>query len=814
MMPSPTKDIDNQNNNNIPPNASNSLVAPTFTENLLHSDDDVPLSVKLAKMRAQRDEQLKAAKAKKELELKEKELLKKKRALEELEAEKMKPPVEPLKEPQSETDSEASPIVKRTKIETDKESDKPFVEISKEKLVRKEHIRETPSQPPTIIKEKEPTLKSVEIKIPKEKKESKPKEEKKPKIKKDKPEKEIKKEKAKKPVKEEDENEEGSDYAAWQASNFDGTVKWNTLEHNGLLFPPPYIPHGIPLVYDGKKLVLEPDAEEVASFFAALIETDHGKNPTFQQNFFSDFKDVLKDCKSKYKETIKEFGKCNFKLMFDYFAGLKEEKKAMTKEQKEEQKELKKQLEDKYGWAYLDGEKEKVGNFRVEPPGLFRGRGKHPKTGKLKRRVMPEQVTVNIGKEAKVPEPPFGHRWGNIVHDNTVTWLATWTENINGNIKYVFLAPGSSLKSQSDLKKFETARKLKQHVGHIRDDYMKELKDKEMMVRQRATALWLIDKLALRAGNEKGEDEADTVGCCSLRCEHVVLEEPDQVIFDFLGKDSIRYYNKVAVDPIVFKNMQLFMKPPKQPQDPIFDRLNTATLNKYLTTLMPGLTAKVFRTYNASHTFQNELDSTPFEGTVAEKILAYNRANRQVAILCNHQRAVPKTHDQSMERLREKILTLKYQRHLIRKELREQMDKKELKKTLPEALEDESDMDKETLKRKHLEEIDIEKAKFTKKNPDAAPKDFSPSKRRNTTSDTLLKKFDSLTMRIHAAKHQLTDRDENKTTALGTSKTNYIDPRITAAWCIGHEVPIERMFNESLREKFKWAMDVPKTWQF
>jgi len=35
----------------------------------------------------------------------------------------------------------------------------------------------------------------------------------------------------------------------------------------------------------------------------------------------------------------------------------------------------------------------------------------------------------------------------------------------------------------------------------------------------------LIDRLALRVGNEKSEDEADTVGCCSLRVEHVKLEE-------------------------------------------------------------------------------------------------------------------------------------------------------------------------------------------------------------------------------------------------------------------------------------------------
>lgn len=41
-------------------------------------------------------------------------------------------------------------------------------------------------------------------------------------------------------------------------------------------------------------------------------------------------------------------------------------------------------LEEPYKFCILDGRKEKVGNFRVEPPGLFRGRGEHPKTGLLK----------------------------------------------------------------------------------------------------------------------------------------------------------------------------------------------------------------------------------------------------------------------------------------------------------------------------------------------------------------------------------------------------------------------------------------------
>ena len=99
-----------------------------------------------------------------------------------------------------------------------------------------------------------------------------------------------------------------------------------------------------------------------------------------------------------------------------------------------------------------------------------------------------------------------------------------------------------------------------------------------MEVRQRATAMYLIDKLALRAGNEKGEDEADTVGCCSLRFEHITLEPPNKVVFDFLGKDSIRYYNEVTVTEQVFKNLKIFKREPKTEGDPVFDRLDVSML--------------------------------------------------------------------------------------------------------------------------------------------------------------------------------------------------------------------------------------------
>lgn len=98
-----------------------------------------------------------------------------------------------------------------------------------------------------------------------------------------------------------------------------------------------------------------------------------------------------------------------------------------------------------------------------------------------------------------------------------------------------------------------------------------------MADRQRATALYFIDRLALRAGNEKGEDEADTVGCCSLRFEHITLEPPNKVVLDFLGKDSMRFHQEVEVPPQVFKNIKLFKAEPKGKGDDIFDRLNVSS---------------------------------------------------------------------------------------------------------------------------------------------------------------------------------------------------------------------------------------------
>ena len=84
-----------------------------------------------------------------------------------------------------------------------------------------------------------------------------------------------------------------------------------------------------------------------------------------------------------------------------------EERRNWTKEQKQELKQENEKILEEYGFCLMDGHKQRVGNFKIEPPGLFRGRGDHPKMGKLKKRIRPEDIIINIGKYVGFPLPAF-----------------------------------------------------------------------------------------------------------------------------------------------------------------------------------------------------------------------------------------------------------------------------------------------------------------------------------------------------------------------------------------------------------------------
>ncbi|XWV26330.1 topoisomerase 1b [Tupanvirus soda lake] len=521
--------------------------------------------------------------------------------------------------------------------------------------------------------------------------------------------------------------------------------KWNTLEHNGVMFPPEYEKHDVPVIYKGQEIVLDQDSEEVATLYAKYMESDYVKSRIFNKNFWADWRQILGD-----DHIIQNLEDVDFSLIYEYILKKKEEKKLNP-----EDKDIKKAEEEKYKYAIVDGKEQPVGNFRIEPPGIFLGRGCNPKLGKVKRRIYPEDIIINIGADAKVPDPLPGHHWKDVIHDKTVEWLASWKDDITGKMKYVWLGAQSDLKAKSDINKFDLARKLKRRIKEIRSANDKAMQSDDPYTRQIATALYFIDNFALRVGNEKGEDEADTVGVTSLRVEHIELLGKNEIRLDFLGKDSVRYNRTVEVTPQVYKNIQEFMQN-KSSGDQLFDLINPNDINKYLQSFMKNLTAKVFRTYNASYLFQKELNRInkkfdSYNETDKVNILLdeFNKANAKVAMLCNHQKNVNKSTNKQLERLEQMI--------------------KNAKQKLRQA------------------------KKSKKKNPE-----------RIANMEKTIKKLQ--------AKKLL--KTELKNISLGTSKINYIDPRITVAFLKKHDLPVDKIFSKTLQEKFKWAMNTDVNFVF
>lgn len=218
---------------------------------------------------------------------------------------------------------------------------------------------------------------------------------------------------------------------------------------------------------------------------------------------------------------------------------------------------------------------------------------------------------------------------------------------------------------------------------------------------------------------------------------------------------------------------------------------------------MPGLTAKVFRTYNASFTMANLLREMKSSGSIAEKIKDYNDANRKVAILCNHKRTVAAGHGAQMEKMTNQIKALKYQKWRI-KQMMIDIDSKIKKKKGADWFEIEEGIDKDWIieHQKSLVEGERQKVekKFTKDNEKLiadGEKEMEQSEleERLTAAQELAEKFkkenktgkveaegkgptverlegnlDKLDEKINAMLFQAADKENNKEVALGTSK--------------------------------------------
>ena len=550
-----------------------------------------------------------------------------------------------------------------------------------------------------------------------------------------------------------------------------GIQKWITLHHNGVCFPPEYVVKNLPFKIDERAYTLDKEQEELIYAWAKKKDTHYVQDPVFQKNFLTDFKRLLP---RDIQNNLSEVGQLDMSEFISFVNKEKatkerdiiawrnlsrEERKKITLQRKKEKEKLK----NYYGRAIVDDVGVDVANWLVEPPGLFMGRGQHPLRGRWKPRVKPEDVILNLGEEAAVPEGP----WQKIIHDHSSTWLASWIETLTGKRKYVWLHDSSLIRQNYDKAKYDKAQNLEKYIDKIEREIVKKMTSKDLSQRKISTVCYLIFKMAMRVGDEKDPDEADTVGATTLRKEHLKFKEIDKktrvLEFNFLGKDSVPWQKSILIDSddklLLYSNLSLFTKNKKE-SDPVFDNINSMRVNTFLRNIdsknVPGLTAKVFRTYIATNIVKKSLRNPPIkispESSEFEKLYVARYANLQAAITCNHKKGIDPKNPASIKAIE------RYE---------DSMNKK-------------------------IQLINNLKAQLR-------ANDWKTEKQRMRLAE-----------RVQKIEFQVKLQKETTEYNLGTSLRNYIDPRVFRSWMNIVDLDWNKMYTSTLQRKFLWVDNITK----
>ena len=452
----------------------------------------------------------------------------------------------------------------------------------------------------------------------------------------------------------------------------------NSLKHNGI-YVPPYDYKGFNIKIHGQTLKLTPRSEQMA--IAWIRKTQSTVSPpdkVFLKNFLREFveelkrenpsSDLLASFSSEYAKTIENnnfavpsngqsttFAGIDFSEIAQYLEQEKAKKLNMPQSEKKqkaaERKAKREELKEHLGYAFVDGAKLEIANWTAEPSCLFAGRGDHPRRGKWKEGPSEEDIILNLSPDS--PRP--AGNWKAIVWEPDKMYVAKWQDKLTGKIKYVWFSDSAFLKQNREKEKFKKAEKLGKQIAAIEAHILKNLDAEDEARRKVATVCWLILKPNMRVGDEKDPGEADTVGAITLRAEHIKIEG-DVLHFDFLGKDCVRWVKSVQAPSSVIRNIQQYKADTRK--EYLFEGIDSKKVSRFLMEKMPGLTAKVFRTWRCTTTVKEELEKSGVKKTDPEylKTFSAKMANLKVAEVANHKRKIPPNFD---ERLAKKEAKLK-----------------------------------------------------------------------------------------------------------------------------------------------------------
>jgi DNA topoisomerase-1 len=448
------------------------------------------------------------------------------------------------------------------------------------------------------------------------------------------------------------------------------------LKHNGI-YVPTYDYKEFNIKIQGTTIKLSPKSEQMA--IAWIRKTQSTASPpdkVFMKNFMREFLEQLRDenrslqfleaFAAGYLQKIEDYAgndignsdsvihrDIDFTEIADFVKQEKQNKENMSQAEKKqraaERKVTREEMKAKYGFAEVDGQKLEIANWTAEPSCLFAGRGDHPQRGRWKEGPSKEDIILNLSPDAPKPEG-----W-KVVWEPDKMYVAKWADKLTGKIKYVWFSDSAFIKQNREKEKFKKAEELGKHIAAIEQHIIKSLDAEDEAKRKVATVCWLILKPNMRVGDEKDPGEADTVGAITLRAEHIKIDG-DVLHFDFLGKDCVRWEKSVQAPAAVIKNITEYKE--DKTREYLFQGVDSKKVSRFLSQKMPGLTAKVFRTWRCTKTVKEELakSGTAKEDPVYVKTFHAKMANLKVAEVANHKRKIPPSFD---ERLAKKEAKLK-----------------------------------------------------------------------------------------------------------------------------------------------------------
>jgi len=427
-------------------------------------------------------------------------------------------------------------------------------------------------------------------------------------------------------------------------------ILMKSLSHNGILIPK-YEPRDFSILFKGSKIRLNPQQEEMAVAWVRKLGTEYAEDKVFIRNFFDDFCRAL----GIEKASPEDF---DFTEIKNFVEKDRETKLNMAKEEKKklaaERKVVREANREKYGYAVIDGEKVELGNYMAEPSSIFMGRGKHPLRGKWKDGAKESDIILNLSPDSKTPPG----KWKAIVWYPTCMWTAKWDDKLRGKEKYVWLSDTSPIKQEREKEKFDKASELERKFETIKEHIIKNLDSEDLKKRKIATVCYLIDALSMRVGDEKDEDEADTVGATTLTYKNIEICQNNLVKFDFIGKDYVKWEKNIVLPDNVVRNLKDFISNSKSF---VFDGVRSEDVNAFLSEIVDCVTAKVFRTYHASKAVREYVEKNSVDKNESETYKKYlaTMANLQAAIVCNHKRKLPKKWKEILAKKNDRLKQLK-----------------------------------------------------------------------------------------------------------------------------------------------------------